>query len=275
MSIRILTNRGFTQKGEQLVYREDFSDPATGWPNHADSRYTAKGYELSFEDATHKDSQILVNSGPLGIAILAAYGPWWDEYHASLEVDADWVKMHAPHNVRQPKPDSVLYGSSAGLVFRVNDAGFYAFLVSTTTQAYEANALSFKLVRKTYGSTAEVQLVTWTRLADKQIQQKFTAGLKLSVECVKEQVSLYIEDQQVARIPETECSSGYSGACLVWNRASAISKSACRRDTLILPMRWVALAQENAWQDGSHIQGRVDAAVSRRIPRRNVFANRW
>jgi hypothetical protein len=62
-------------------------------------------------------------------------------------VDAGWVKMHAPHNVRQPKPDSVLYGSSAGLAFRINDAGFYAFLVSTTTQAYEANALSFKLVR--------------------------------------------------------------------------------------------------------------------------------
>lgn len=203
-----------TQKGENLLYREDFSDPRSGWPNRPGSRYAGAGYELSFEDATHKDNQILVNSGPLGTGVLAAYGPWWHEFHASLEVDAGWVRMHRPNPALQPKGEGVLYASTAGLTFRVDNTGYYAFLLSTSSQAYEADALSFKLVRKTYGSTSEVQVVPWTLLSAKQVQQKFTAGIKLSVECVGEQITLFVDDQQVARVPDSGCSSGYLGPVL-------------------------------------------------------------
>jgi Ca-activated chloride channel family protein len=199
------------QSGASQVYQEDFSDPHSGWPNRPGLRYTAKGYELSLDDATHRDNQILVNSGPLGAAVLAAYGPWWSEYHASLEVDGGWVKMHAPNTVRQPKRDEVLYGSSAGMAFRVDETGYYAFLLSTTTQSYEENALSYKLVKKTYGSNAEVQVVPWTPLAEKQVRLKFLGGIKLSVECVEEQIRLFIEEQEVGRVPDAGCSYGYVG----------------------------------------------------------------
>jgi Ca-activated chloride channel family protein len=197
--------------GSTVNYREDFSDPRTGWPNHVGSRYTPRGYELSYEDTTHKDNQILVNSGPLGNGILAAYGPWWDEYRGSVEVDAGWVKMHAPNNLNHPKTGNAMYASTAGLAFRVDDSGFDAFLLSTNSQLYEAEALSFELVRKTYGSLSETQLLPWTRLAAKGIQQKFTGGIKLGVECLGDRVTLFVEDQEVARVPGTPCKSGYLG----------------------------------------------------------------
>lgn len=199
------------QSGASMVYQEDFSDPHSGWPNRSGSRYTAKGYELSLDDATRRDNQILVNSGPLGAAVLAAYGPWWGEYHASVEVDGGWVKMHQPNTVRQPKRDEVLYASSAGMAFRVDEGGYYAFLLSTTTQSYEENALSFKLVKKTYGSNAEVLVVPWTPLADKQVRLKFLGGIKLSVECVDDQIKLFIEEQEVGSVPDSGCSYGYAG----------------------------------------------------------------
>jgi hypothetical protein len=119
--------------------------------------------------------------------------------------------MHAPNTVRQPKRAEVLYGSSAGIAFRVDETGYYAFLLSTTTQSYEENALSYKLVKKTYGSNAEGQIVPWTRLADKQVRLKFLGGIKLSVECAEEKITLYIEDEQVESVPDSGCSYGYVG----------------------------------------------------------------
>jgi Ca-activated chloride channel family protein len=197
--------------GADFKYHEDFSDPRTGWPNHAGSRYTARGYELSYEDATHKGNQILVNTGPLGAGILAAYGPWWSEYQASVEVDAGWVKMHAPNTIQHPKTEDSMYASSAGLAFRVDDSDFDAFLLSTSSQLYQAEALSFEFIRKTYGRASTTQLVPWTRLASKGIQQKFTGGIKLTVHCVGALTTLYIEDQEVARVPNAACKSGYAG----------------------------------------------------------------
>jgi Ca-activated chloride channel homolog len=201
------------REGDKFLYREDFSSADSGWPNREGSRYTAKGYELVFKYPKHKDNEIIVNPGPLGTGVLAAYGPWWNEYHASVEVDAGWIKMHRPNHRLEPKREE-LYASSAGLAFRVDDFGYYAFLLSTSSQAYEAEALSFRLVKRSHGSFSDVQIVPWTRLSDKQVQQKSIAEIKLSLECVREQLTLFVEEQQVARVQDTGCSGGYVGTVL-------------------------------------------------------------
>ena len=134
-----------TQSGVTLNYQEDFSDPRSGWPNRGGSRYTSKGYELSFEPPKEKDNKLLVVANPVGIGALAAYGPWWGDFRASVSVDAGWAKMHAPEQTFSLKSQSVLNDSSAGMIFRVKDAGYYAFLLSPSAQAYKAGELSFKL----------------------------------------------------------------------------------------------------------------------------------
>jgi Ca-activated chloride channel family protein len=199
-----------TESGVTVDYREDFTDPGTGWPNRAGSRYISNGYELSYKLPGHKDNEVLLDAGPIGIGALAANGPWWGEFRASVYVDAGWAKMRAPTQILPLKSQEILNDSSAGMVFRLNDGGYYAFLLSTSAQAYKADELSFKLVKRTFRGTSE-ELVPWTRLSAKQIQQEITAGIKLTVECRGDQITLFVDDRQVGHARDTTYDSGYIG----------------------------------------------------------------
>lgn len=201
--------------GAHLIYKEDFSDPRSGWPSRDFSRYTSRGYELSYTDETQKGDKLLFNIGPIGRGTLAAYGPWWRDSRASVELDAGWSKMHTPNPSLKPSaPDEELYGSSAGLAFRVNNEGFYAFLLSTTAKSYESSELAFELIKKDFGGTREEKIVPWTLLSSLNVKQTFTAGSKLTVECVGNQITLFIDDQQVARVRDTSFVHGYVGLVL-------------------------------------------------------------
>lgn len=201
--------------GDVYDYREDFSDPRSGWPNRAGSRYIQKGYELAYpSEPTKRDGQLLINPGPIGRGVLAAYGPWWSDLRASVEVDAGWAKMHRPVpnlKARRDKEMEELYSSSAGLVFRADDAGYYAFLISTSSKAYESDELAFRLVKKTYSGVSETELVPWTRVSNLQVKQRFTEGTKLSAECIGDHIKLFIDDQQVFEVRDDTHSSGYVG----------------------------------------------------------------
>jgi hypothetical protein len=200
-----------TKDGDSLDYRDDFSDPRTGWPNKAGSRYVSGGYELSYQLPKHKYGQVLVEAGPIGIGALAAYGPWWDEFRASAYVDAGWSKMHAPTRTLALKFQEALDLSSAGLAFRLTDRGYYAFLLTTSPKAYQADQLSFKLVKKTFRGTSEEPIIPWTRIPAEKLQQEIATGIKLTVEARGDQITLLVGDQQVGCVREATYRSGYVG----------------------------------------------------------------
>lgn len=200
-----------TQSGVTYSYREDFSDPNTGWPNRAGSRYTAKGYELSYEPPKQEgDNQFILNN-PVGIGALVAYGPWWGDFRASVSIDAAWAKMRAPSRFHSLKSKSVLDDSSAGLIFGVGSVGYYAFLLSTSAQAYEADELSFKLAEKTFVDPSGQPIIPWTRVAAEPTQKRISAGIKLTVECKGDQITLFVDDAQVGETRDTMPHSGYLG----------------------------------------------------------------
>jgi Ca-activated chloride channel homolog len=200
-----------TKDLDRLDYRDDFSDPRTGWPNKAGSRYISGGYELSYQLPKHKYGQVLVEAGPMGIGALAAYGPWWDEFRASAYVDAGWSKMHAPTRTLALKFQEALGLSSAGLTFRLTDRGYYAFLLTTNPKAYQADQLSFKLVKKTFRATSEEPLIPWTRIPAENLQQEIATGIKLTVEARGDQITLFVGDQQVGSVRDATYRSGYVG----------------------------------------------------------------
>lgn len=68
------------------------------------------------------------------------------------------------------KSKSALNDFSAGLIFGVGSVGYFAFLLSTGAQAYEAEELSFKLVHKTFIDPSEQPIIPWTRVAAEQVQ---------------------------------------------------------------------------------------------------------
>lgn len=206
-----------TQSGVTYTYREDFSDPGTGWPNRKGSRYATNGYELSYEPPKQEgDQRFVLNTtrgslAPVEIGALAAYGPWWSDFRASVTIDAGWAKMRAPSRILPLKSKSVLDNSSAGLIFRVEDAGYYAFLLSTSAKAYAADELSFKLVKRTFSDPSEQPIIPWTRVAAEQVQKGISAGIKLTVECKGNQITLFVDDRQVGEVRDTMHHSGYLG----------------------------------------------------------------
>jgi Ca-activated chloride channel homolog len=196
--------------GETLDYFENFADPRTGWPNHEGSRYISDGYELSYAPPKQKGDQLIFETGPVGVGSLAAYGPWWQEFRASVNVDAGWTKAHHPDREQSLKSSELLDASSAGMVFRLTDAGYYAFLLSTSPQVYQASQLSFKLVKRTYSVTQEEAIVPWTRIpADWRLTN--SKGIKLTVECHGDQITLRLDGQKVAQVHDTSYTSGYIG----------------------------------------------------------------
>ena len=213
-----------TQSGATLDYKEDFSDPQTGWPNHDGSRYVPNGYEISNAEyrlngiprsadlSTEKEVTII--NGPVKVGSLAAYGPWWSEFRASVYVDTGWTKMRPTTSMHSPKSMDILDASSAGLVFRLRDAGYYAFLISSSPRAYEEDRLSFELVKRTYGPAEQV-IVPWHRLSTKPLQREITKGIKLTVDCRGDEINLFVDDQQVEQLRDATYDSGYVGLVLM------------------------------------------------------------
>lgn len=68
----------------------------------------------------------------------------------AVSIVAGWAKMRARSQLHLMKSKSALNDFSAGLIFGVGSVGYFAFLLSTGAQAYEAEELSFKLVHKTF-----------------------------------------------------------------------------------------------------------------------------
>jgi hypothetical protein len=66
-------------------------------------------------------------------------------------------------------------------------------------------------MKKTYRGISEEVIVPWTRLSAKQVQQDSTAGIKLTVECHGDQITLFVDDQQVGRVRDASYESGYIG----------------------------------------------------------------
>jgi len=200
-----------TQDGVTYTYEEDFLDPGTGWPNRAGSRYTANGYELSYEPPKPGDDKHFIMNNPVGVGALAAYGPWWSDFRASVVIDAGWAKMRAPSRLSSMKAKRVFEDSSAGLVFRVEGAGYYAFLLKTSAQRYEADDLSFELVKGTYGEPAEQPVIPWAGVSAEQVQKGIAAGIKLTVECKGDQITLFVDDAQVGQVRDSTHHVGYIG----------------------------------------------------------------
>ena len=79
-------------------------------------------------------------SGATGLddAVLAAYGPWWRNFRASVSLDGG--------------------GPASGMVFRLGGAGCYFLLVSGTDKSKD---VSFKLVKKVFWNDSSNTSVQW------------------------------------------------------------------------------------------------------------------
>jgi hypothetical protein len=95
--------------------------------------------------------------------------------------------------------------SSAGLVFRLNDEGYYALLVRTQRKGGES---SFEILKRQYGASAPIEVVRWTRF---RVPQTHAPAMKISVECRGSQITVFVNDQEVGRAQDPSYAQGYAG----------------------------------------------------------------
>jgi hypothetical protein len=163
-----------------MVYREDFTDPGSGWPNHGTSHYVAGGYRLS-NDTT------------------AAYGPWWTDFRASVNMNAV-----LPSEYRANAQVSYALRPAAGLVFRFNQDGYYALLMSGVVGE---NDWSLKLVKRDFPAGEKV-IVPWRTVFVPALGR---SGTDLSVEAIRDQIFIFVNDQKVISARDDTYDQGYVG----------------------------------------------------------------
>lgn len=186
-----------------MVYHEDFSDARSGWPNrnagddarrfHARirSRYAPGGYELS-RWLSLADGPPAAVDGVIASAqdtVITAYGPWWQNFRASALLEGRWSG--------EPGEGG---DSAVGMVFDVMEKGYYAFRLTSGSR----NATVAELVKGNWsGRSPEV---LWkTALASREKTHK------LSVECDRGRIRLFIDGQNVGETRDRTFEYGLVG----------------------------------------------------------------
>ena len=159
-----------------LIYREDFSDPATGWPNHQGSRYSAGGYELSMSLPPN------FHIGPASEGVLASNGPKWEDFRASVMVEGP-----------------------GALLFQLTGLGYYVAALNEN-----AKEMEFQLIVKTLGDGAHTEIIPWSRIAPLDSAKTH----KLSVECGRGQITVLVDDREVGRVKDDTFGAGIVGLAL-------------------------------------------------------------
>jgi VWFA-related protein len=217
-----------TNQRGTTVYRDDFSERNSGWPQHPDSHYVPGGYELSTldqRDAHTNDGMAsgessirdLTGLGPIEQAgtpmmifrnnVVAAYGPSWDDFRVS-------ANMKAVFEPRLPSPTAYRFRHpvhpAAGLVFRMNENGYYALLVSKEvglSTAYKKK-LVFEVVARTFQGDgfAESVIVPWTT-----VDRAAPNEAQLAVEAVGDQITIFVDGKKAGAAQDDTFTGGYAG----------------------------------------------------------------
>jgi Ca-activated chloride channel homolog len=194
-----------------MIYREDFSDPHSGWPIHKDSHYITGGYELSNPKVdVSNNGQLIPGAAPTASPadkttfqqdVVAAYGPWWSDFRASVTMSAQLEK------VSRSAGAEFLHNSfpASGFLFRMGLNGYYALLARNTP---DKNKVLVELVRRALfgNSYTEMTLVPWT-----VVPGASAAELKLSVEAIGSQISIFVDGQELKTVNDDTYDEGYVG----------------------------------------------------------------
>lgn len=193
-----------TAGGKGKIYREDFSDPRSGWPNRPNSQYVVGRYELT--NPSPPGLSRVADVGPIRIqqSAIAAYGPWWQDFRASVLVDSRAEDSYSTsNNFNSAAP---LAGrSGAGLVFRLNDEGYYALLVSSGKKGSD---LSYRVMKMQYHSNSPVEIIRWTRV---RVPHTDANGMNVSVQCVGSEITVFVNGQKVGHAQDSSYTEGYAG----------------------------------------------------------------
>jgi Ca-activated chloride channel family protein len=204
-----------TTKNGSTVYHEDFRNTSSGWPNQKGYHYKSGAYEIDnvkpspgrIEAASILNREMGAPVHPfedlrLGVSregLLVANGPSFGDLNASVSVQ--WKSYGG-------KGDEA---AAPGLVFHIDNRGYYAVLVSSET--FMSARRAFKLVKKYHSKQKARDLLPWTELP---LSDQFLGKdrLKISVQCRGPVISISVQDTPVAKFEDDEFKNGLVGMIL-------------------------------------------------------------
>jgi hypothetical protein len=226
-----------TAKNGCTVYHEDFRDVASGWPNKRGYHYKPGTYEIinakprsepnyafthdpfDYERSawgTQLASGDVPRSGRVLIeGLLVANGPLFGDLDASLTVEWKSGKPgketeYADLTLSPELAAAKEVRAAPGLVFRLDDRGYYAVLLSR--HARNSHVLAFKLVKKFHFEPMARDLTPWRDLPlSEQILHKQET---ISVQCRGPIITLVFQGAAVARYEDADFKEGIVGMIL-------------------------------------------------------------
>jgi Ca-activated chloride channel family protein len=193
------------------VYHEDFWNEASGWPSKERYHYASGTYQIvgkkseaSGQGSSYAPFSPASGIGPVGdlgnadpaAGVVVANGPWFSDLNASVNVQLKSAGGTGDLAV------------AAGLVFHLNDRGYYAVIVT----ASGSRKISFKLVKKYHFESTARDLLPWTESPGSDLiagSQK-----KIAVECRGPVISIVLQGHTVARVEDHDFAEGLVGMVL-------------------------------------------------------------
>jgi len=192
-----------------MVYRDDFLDPRSGWPQHPGSHYISGGYELSTLEQTGADitgemsTRSTSSLSTYRDNVVAAYGPSWRDFRFSATIKPAFERSPGGDVHRQ---FSHPVHSVAGLVFRMNERGYYALLVSPSTERKKSLAVAIVAMTFQGDSFADAMIVPWTT-----VDQTSLTEVKLAVQDIADEITIFVDGRQVGVTHDDSFARGYVG----------------------------------------------------------------
>lgn len=183
------------------VYHEDFQNQASGWPSKERYHYGAGTYEIVSKKNPGPEHTLSVAPGNLSTidigsadpveGVLVANGPSFGGLNASIGVELKSTE-------------------GAGLVFRLNDLGYYAVIISRA--AAGSRKIAFKLVKKYHMEARARELSPWTEFPFSDL----IAGpqKKISVQCRGPVITILLAGQSVGTFEDRDFDEGMVGMVL-------------------------------------------------------------
>ena len=197
------------------VYQEDFQNIASGWPTKKGYHYKAGTYEI-VNAKQHPDANFAFDydRSSWGAAaagtrtlqdtegippggVLVANGPLFTR-DLNVSVTVEWKSGGAGGDM----------ATVPGLVFRLNNRGYYAVLVSR--DASESHDIAFQLVKKYHSESVPRDLFPWKDIPlSKRARQE-----KISVQCRGPVITIIFQEAPVAKFEDDEFKEGQVGMIL-------------------------------------------------------------
>lgn len=186
-------------------YRDDFSDPHSGWPIHQGLHYVAGGYEISIPQP-ERGRLIAPPVEKLDLRVpgeIAAYGPWFTDFEASVEIE--------------PPEDG---NGDGGLIFRVNDRGYYLLLLqrgkgaSDTTRGY--HPVAYTVAKRFWSEPFMKPIVAWTPFRISPMEPTVRPGpvspfITAFVKCAKNRITVRIDGIEAISLSDDTFDGGQVG----------------------------------------------------------------